>query len=81
MLLSTLFFWFRIKLLTKLLFMIYRLDDDLEERQSLMKPMISSKKLKDLGFEYKYSIDEIIRQTIDASISFRFPTLDHKLKY
>ncbi|RIA05581.1 hypothetical protein BRARA_K00099 [Brassica rapa] len=60
---------------------VHKLDDDLEERQSLMKPMISSKKLKDLGFEYKYSIDEIIRQTIDASISFRFPTLDHKLKY
>ncbi|KAJ4871672.1 NAD(P)-binding Rossmann-fold superfamily protein [Raphanus sativus] len=53
---------------------------DLEESQSLMKPMISSKKLRDLGFEYKYSIDEIIRQTIDASIDFRFPTLDHKLK-
>ena len=80
MLLSTLFFCFRLKLFTKLLFLVYRVDDDLEERQSLMKPKISSKKLRDLGFEYKYGIDEIIYQTIDASINFRFPTLDQRLK-
>ncbi|CAH8336973.1 unnamed protein product [Eruca vesicaria subsp. sativa] len=52
---------------------VQKVDDDLEERKSLMKPMISSKKLRNLGFEYKYGIDEIIHQTIDA-------TLDHKLK-
>ncbi|CAN8230316.1 unnamed protein product [Cochlearia groenlandica] len=45
--------------------------DDGEERQCMMmKPMISSKKLIELGFEYKYGVEEIINQTIDASINF-----------
>ncbi|WZY69740.1 hypothetical protein YC2023_001980 [Brassica napus] len=39
-------------------------DDDLEERPGLMKPMISSKKLRKLGFQYKYGIEEIIHQQL-----------------
>ncbi|KAG7545998.1 NAD(P)-binding domain superfamily [Arabidopsis suecica] len=58
---------------------VQREDDDEEERQC-MKPIISSKKLRELGFEYKYGIEEIVDQTIDASIKFKFPTLNHKLK-
>ncbi|ESQ54551.1 hypothetical protein EUTSA_v10025576mg [Eutrema salsugineum] len=59
---------------------VQKVNDDEEGRQCLMKPMISSNKLRELGFQYKYGIDEIIHQTIDASINFRFPTLNHKLK-
>ncbi|KAL1203045.1 putative anthocyanidin reductase [Cardamine amara subsp. amara] len=58
---------------------IQTVDDEEEERQC-MKPIISSKKLRDLGFEYKYGIEEIVHQTIEASINFKFPTLNHKLK-
>ncbi|CAF2150223.1 unnamed protein product [Brassica rapa subsp. narinosa] len=46
------------------LFSVYRVDDDLEERPGLMKPMISSKKLRKLGFQYKYGIEEIIHQQL-----------------
>ncbi|KAG5414107.1 hypothetical protein IGI04_001674 [Brassica rapa subsp. trilocularis] len=40
------------------------INDDLEERPGLMKPMISSKKLRKLGFQYKYGIEEIIHQQL-----------------
>ncbi|KAK9077537.1 hypothetical protein SSX86_005874 [Deinandra increscens subsp. villosa] len=33
---------------------------------------ISSKKLKDLGFRYKYSLQEIIHQTVDSCINYGF---------
>nr|VDC75291.1 unnamed protein product [Brassica rapa] len=46
------------------LFSVYRVDDDLEERPGLMKPMISSKKLRKLGFQYKYGIEGIIHQQL-----------------
>lgn len=59
--------------------MIYRVNEDEEEREC-MKPIISSKKLRELGFEYKYGIEEIVDQTIDASIKIKFPTLNHKLR-
>ncbi|XP_010433391.1 PREDICTED: dihydroflavonol 4-reductase-like [Camelina sativa] len=58
---------------------VQRENEDDEERRC-MKPIISSKKLRELGFEYKYSVDEIVHQPIDASVSFKFPTLNHKLK-
>ncbi|KAG2245374.1 hypothetical protein Bca52824_092798 [Brassica carinata] len=49
--------------------------------QSLIKAYVFfKKKLRELRFEYRYGIEEIIHPTIDASISFRFPTLNHKLK-
>ncbi|EOA16920.1 hypothetical protein CARUB_v10005144mg [Capsella rubella] len=54
-------------------------NEDEEERQCV-KPIISSKKLRELGFEYKYGIEEIVHQTIDAAISFKFPILKDKLK-
>ncbi|VVB08870.1 unnamed protein product [Arabis nemorensis] len=60
---------------------VQKVDDDVEERQCLMKPIISSKKLKELGFEYKYGIKEIVHQTIGASVNFRFPTLNQKLEH
>ncbi|CAA7025281.1 unnamed protein product [Microthlaspi erraticum] len=59
---------------------VQKVGDEVEERKTLVKPVISSKKLRELGFEYKYGIEEIVHQTIDASIHFRFPTLNHKLK-
>ncbi|KFK29233.1 hypothetical protein AALP_AA7G106900 [Arabis alpina] len=59
---------------------VQKVDDDVEEGQCLMKSVISSKKLKELGFEYKYGLEEIVHQTIDASVNYRFPTLNHKLK-
>ncbi|XP_076938375.1 putative anthocyanidin reductase [Bidens hawaiensis] len=33
---------------------------------------ISSKKLKDLGFRYKYSLQEVIHQTVDCCIDYGF---------
>lgn len=59
--------------------MVCRVNEDDKDRQC-MKPIISSKKLKELGFEYKYGIEEIVDQTIDASTKFKFPTMNHKLK-
>ncbi|CAD5329225.1 NAD-dependent epimerase/dehydratase [Arabidopsis thaliana x Arabidopsis arenosa] len=58
---------------------VQKVNEDEEEREC-MKPIISSKKLRELGFEYKYGIEEIVDQTIDASIKIKFPTLNHKLR-
>ncbi|CAH2077800.1 unnamed protein product [Thlaspi arvense] len=49
---------------------VEKVDDGVEERQCLMKPTISSKKLRELGFEYKYGIDEILLQTVECFHQF-----------
>lgn len=44
-------------------------------------PEISSKKLKELGFSYKFGVEDIIRQTIEACIACGFlPSIDENAR-
>ncbi|KAL5548229.1 hypothetical protein UlMin_003460 [Ulmus minor] len=43
-----------------------------EDDHNEVPPEISSKKLRDLGFIYKYGVEEIIHQAINASIGYGF---------
>lgn len=53
-----------------------------EEEINLSRPEISSKKLADLGFEYKYSLDDIISQTISCCVDHGFlPPLGQNLPF
>lgn len=42
----------------------------MQEEHEQVTPEISSKKLKDLGFDYKYEIEDIINEVISYCIDF-----------
>ena len=43
-----------------------------ENENDLVPPEISSKKLRNLGFNYKYGVEDIIHQTITSCLDYGF---------